>query len=103
MDFDRFQASLTSDRPPKDASVLLQALWYDARGSWDQAHLLVQSQQGAQAAAIHAYLHRKEGDLANANYWYARAGIRCPGSGLQAEWRALVDGLLGERASDRLP
>lgn len=96
MDFARFQASLTDDRPPQGASALLQALWYDARGSWDQAHVIVQSLQGAQAAAVHAYLHRKEGDLANADYWYARAGGQRPGTALQDEWHALVDALLAE-------
>ena len=49
----------------------------------------------AQAAWVHAYLHRVEGDLGNAHYWYAQAG-RPPARGdLDAEWAAMVDALLG--------
>jgi len=45
-------------------------------------------------AAVHAYLHRKEGDLSNAGYWYARAGRAMPVGTLEAEWRALAEELL---------
>jgi hypothetical protein len=90
METARFHASLAEESPPADLAPLAQALWYDARGHWDRAHAIVQSQQGAGAAAVHAYLHRKEGDLANADYWYARAGARRPATALEAEWRELL-------------
>jgi hypothetical protein len=101
MDAARFHASLAGDLPPDELGTLGQALWYDGRGSWDRAHELVQSVPGPQAAAIHAYLHRKEGDSANADYWYARAGVKRPDDGLQMEWRRLVDAVL--RLESALP
>jgi hypothetical protein len=94
MDSTRFYASLAQSSPPADTPALLQALWHDAKGEWGRAHEIVQAQQGAAAARIHAYLHRKEGDAANAEYWYGRAGARRPDVDLPAEWQALVDRLL---------
>jgi len=44
--------------------------------------------------AVHAYLHRKEGSLSNADYWYARAGRNFHRPELDEEWQALVAGLL---------
>jgi hypothetical protein len=96
MDTASFRASLADDRPPRGLNTLAQALWYDARGAWDQAHALVQAQAGPRAAAVHAYLHRKEGDSANADYWYQRAGIPRPDVDLQTEWRRLVDDNLAD-------
>ena len=52
----------------------LAALWHDARGDWALAHELVQDDSSAEAAWVHAYLHRKEGDVGNARYWYSIAG-----------------------------
>lgn len=98
MDPARFHASLADDQPPAGFAPLLQALWYDARGGWDAAHAIVQAQQGMQAAAVHAYLHRKEGDVANADYWYSRAGARKPEIELQEEWRRLVEALFAAGA-----
>ncbi len=94
MDAARFQASLAGDSPPEGLGALALALWYDAGGQWDRAHAIVQSQQGAQAAAVHAYLHRKQGDLANADYWYARAGATRPQMALELEWRRLLEAQL---------
>ena len=97
MDVERFLASLGAAEPPEAAGPLLEALWHDARGGWDRAHALVQAQEGPDAAAVHAYLHRKEGDLANADYWYARAGRKRFEGDLQMEWRALVEALAAQR------
>ncbi len=75
MSVDTFEASLRHERPPQDWSPVLQALWWDARGDWDRAHSLVQMDEtDPQCAWVHAYLHRKEGDLSNAAYWYRRSG-----------------------------
>ena len=45
---------------------------------------------------IHAHLHRIDGDLPNAAYWYSRAGRGVPKTDLQSEWEAIVTALLGE-------
>ena len=89
-----FQQSLSAARPPLSASIYLQALWYDARGDWNNAHTLIQDSDDATAAWIHAYLHRKEGDTGNAAYWYRRAGRKIPDSPLKEEWSDIVAELL---------
>jgi hypothetical protein len=71
----------------------LLALWHEGSGDWEQAHRIVQEMDDAHAAWIHAYLHRKEGDTANADYWYARAGRKRPSLSLEAEWAMLVEAL----------
>ncbi len=55
------------------------------QGNWDKAHRLVQSFSDPWSCLIHAYLHRVEGDLSNARYWYGRAGTEMPENGLQEE------------------
>ena len=94
MDINGFRQSLAADSPPTGVSMLLQALWHDARGDWHRAHEIVQTVKGKQSARVHAYLHWKEGDLDNANYWYERAGMKAPKVTLEAEWNALVLALL---------
>jgi hypothetical protein len=89
MDLAAFKASA---EPP--ATLPLQALWWDAKGDWAKAHACAQDDPGPIAAAVHAYLHRKEPDPANARYWYARAGRAVPGTSLEAEWEALASELL---------
>jgi hypothetical protein len=93
---DEFQASLGARTAPDTASPLLTALWHDARGDWHAAHRIAQEHKGTQAERLHAYLHRKEGDLANAGYWYERAGHTMPANRLEEEWEALVDEFLKE-------
>jgi hypothetical protein len=69
-----FHASLTAAEPPAGLNAALRALWWDAKGDWHAAHDLIGADEsGRDAAWVHAYLHRKEGDLGNAGYWYARA------------------------------
>lgn len=89
-----FHASLASEEPPKSLSFPLAALWWDAKGDWARAHALVDELETAEGMAVHAYLHRREGSLSNADYWYRRAGRTFYRSALEEEWRALVDGLL---------
>jgi hypothetical protein len=94
MDLAAFRATLHSTAPPASASLPLQALWWDAKGDWAKAHDCAQADPGAAGSAVHAYLHRKEPDLANARYWYNRAG-RSPATGpLDQEWDALAAELL---------
>lgn len=71
----------------------LAALWWDARGDWTRAHEMAQSVETAEGAWVHAYLHRKEGDLPNAEYWYRRAGRRRPDASLAEEWAEIAAAL----------
>lgn len=71
---DEFKASLDDGSPPEGISHALAALWYDMRDDWASAHAEAQAQEDATGAWVHAYLHRVEGDLSNAAYWYRRAG-----------------------------
>ena len=70
---------------------LLAALWWDARGDWVRAHEIAQSVETADGSWVHAYLHRKEGDLGNADYWYRRAGRRRPAVTLDDEWAEIAE------------
>lgn len=88
-----FKSSLANDAPPR-VSAPLAALWWDAKGDWACAHGLVDELETGDAMAVHAYLHRKEGSGANADYWYQRAGRKFHRTSLEAEWAALVEGLL---------
>ena len=79
--------------PSAPDSAPLAALWHDSRNEWDRAHAAVQDDDSPAAAWVHAYLHRKEGDLSNARYWYARAGKREFTGPLDDEWASLVQAL----------
>ncbi|MBI2294470.1 MAG: hypothetical protein HYU76_00145 [Betaproteobacteria bacterium] len=96
MNLQRFRQSLKSERPPRGLGAPLRALWHEARGDWDGAHGIVQREGGKAAARVHAYLHRKEGDSENADYWYARAGEERPSGTLDKEWESLVQSFLDE-------
>lgn len=97
IDFSAFCASLAGEAPPAGLSAALACLWWDAKGDWNRAHALAQEDPGKDGSAVHAYLHRKEGDLSNARYWYARAGRPAAKGALEAEWQALVRELAGEK------
>lgn len=72
----------------------LQALFYDKKGNWNQAHEIVQNASDADSAWVHAYLHRKEGDLSNARYWYRRSNQPEFSGELSQEWEAITSDLL---------
>ena len=74
MTVEEFRASVSEPESPEGLSVPLAALWWDAKGDWSRAHELVDSLESVEGMAVHAYLHRKEGDTSNAEYWYWRAG-----------------------------
>lgn len=84
------------DAPPKDLLPALEALWYDRKGNWRRAHEVAQEISSREGAWVHAYLHRKEGDLSNARYWYRRAGRPESRESLEREWEEIVEYLLGE-------
>jgi hypothetical protein len=97
MSFDDLRQSIARDpAPPAGASLAVQALWHDARGDWEGAHNCAQDDSSRDGSWVHAYLHRKEGDLGNAGYWYARAGRRMPSPPvtLQEEWAAIARALV---------
>lgn len=94
MDLAIFKRSLSANTPPEEASIYLKALWYDAKGDWDKSHKLIQDIPDKNASWIHAYLHRKEGDLGNADYWYSRVGKKRPLDTLEQEWEKIVTALL---------
>jgi hypothetical protein len=91
--FDDFRSSVSNKTPPDGLPVLLRALWFDAKGDWNAAHDLAQEVNTADGAWVHAYLHRKEGDLGNAGYWYQRAGRKLPSYSLDREWEELIKSL----------
>lgn len=93
---DEFRASLSGPAPPASADLALQALWWAAKGEWDPAHGCAQQGEGEPSCdLVHAHLHRHEGDLANARYWYGRAGRPGPATSLSDEWSAIAEELLG--------
>ena len=94
MTIEEFKATLASDRAPEGMSPALRAMWEDARGQWDAAHQIAQDIDDKTGAWIHAYLHRKEGDLGNAGYWYRRAGKPVAHDSLDEEWTRVVTALL---------
>lgn len=86
MNFEEFSGSLSLPEPPANISIYLRSLWYEAKGDWETSHTLIQDVNDTTAAWIHAYLHRKEGDIGNADYWYRRAGKKRPSVSLEEEW-----------------
>ncbi len=89
-----FQRSLAKRTPPSGLSPALAALWWIGKDEWNKAHELAMSEKDTDCAWVHAHLHRVEGDLDNARYWYRRAGRAPATGGLAAEWAAIVAALL---------
>ena len=100
MDLQEFTLTTSRDSPPAGLIPVLEALWHLRKGDWDRAHAIVQEHEDDQAyASVHAHLHRMEGDLANAGYWYRRAGKKTADAALEEEWKSLVAYFLRENAS----
>jgi hypothetical protein len=97
MNLAAFRASLKAEAPPLGLSLALQALWRDGRGDFDAAHELAQKDEGGEGDWVHAYLHRKEGDLSNAAYWYRRAKRPVCKDPLEAEWATIAAALLAAK------
>jgi hypothetical protein len=96
MTLDDFEAAVAAKRHlPADTAPLVAALWHDATGDWEGAHTRAQDIDSKDGAWVHAYLHRKEGDISNAQYWYRRAGRPAATGALDDERRAIVAALLG--------
>ena len=88
------RATLSDAAPAGDLAPPLKALWWAAKGDWNKAHNIVQDEDTQDAAWVHAYLHRVEGDLGNAGYWYRQAGQPAAKDSLQAEWERIAATLL---------
>lgn len=89
-----FKASLDLATPPQGLSAPLQALWWAGKGDWHKAHDLSLQDKGANGSWVHAYLHRVEGDEANAAFWYRQAGKPHCRERLETEWNGIVEALL---------
>jgi hypothetical protein len=94
MTIDEFRGTLSEPTPPTGLSRALRAMWEDARGNWNSAHAIAQDIDDRTGSWIHAYLHRKEGDLGNAGYWYRRAGEPPAQDSFEEEWARIVATLL---------
>ena len=94
MIFDEFIKTVDDEKPSPEFSETLTSLWWDKKGDWDTAHSIAQDIPTEQGSAVHAFLHRKEGVLWNADYWYSRAGRVRPDIPLEAEWKLLVEEML---------
>lgn len=93
-DITSFKETLKLSSPPSNFNLILKSLWYDAKGDWDSAHAQVDQLNDRDSAWVHAYLHRKEGDIWNADYWYGRAKKNRPDGTLEEEWEKLLEHFL---------
>jgi hypothetical protein len=94
MTFDEYLANIKNKEPSSELSETLRSLWWDKKGDWDRAHSIAQEIPTTQGSAVHGYLHREEGVLWNADYWYSRAGRIRPDIPLEDEWKLLVEEML---------
>jgi hypothetical protein len=92
------KSTLANEAPESDLTPPLAALWWAAKGDWEAAHKIVQDESDANSAWVHAYLHRVEGDLSNAGYWYRQAGRPVAKDSLEQEWERIVAALEGGKA-----
>jgi hypothetical protein len=92
----QLRATLDQSSPPTNLPSLLTALWWEAKGDWNQAHEIAHADNGADAAWVHAYLHRKEGDASNAAYWYRQAHQPDHALSLDKEWEQIASALLNK-------
>ena len=88
--YEDFIQSLEQADPPESCTPCLKALWYDKNEDWNKAHKIAQEISTKDGYRIHAYLHRKEGDISNAAYWYSRAGKTVPQISLGEEWESMI-------------
>jgi hypothetical protein len=95
MNYEEFLRLREEGEIPDDIPALLQALLLDAAGDWDNAHRIAQAEYTKDGSWVHAYLHREEGDLGNASYWYSNAGRKMPEIGLEDEWEVIARELIG--------
>jgi hypothetical protein len=100
---DELKRSLLGASPPRGVPVAVTALWWAAKGDWKRAHELVMDESGPDAAWVHAYLHRVEGDLPNAGYWYRQAGRKPATGAFETEWTDIAAALLRAAPGNIVP
>jgi hypothetical protein len=103
MTLHELKRSLSGAAPPPGLPATVAALWWAAKDDWSQAHELVMDESGADAAWVHAYLHRVEGDLPNAGYWYRQAGRKAATGVLETEWDDIATALLRAASGNTIP
>ena len=96
MNIETFKASTDAETAPDGLSVPLEAMWHQGKGNWEEAHRLAQSEDSPNGSWVHAHLHRVEGDLGNAAYWYRLADTPVCTSSLDDEWEEIVTALAQE-------
>ncbi len=94
MTIEEFKTYIDQQKRPEGIDTVLLALWEVKSGNWGQAHRIVQNESSRMAARVHAYLHRVEGDEANAGYWYSQAGVPVAKNRPDEEWEEIVNELL---------
>ena len=94
MTFAEFEQSLKTKTPPAGLVPVLAALWWAQKDDWDKAHTIVMNENSREAAWVHAYLHRVEGDLGNSGYWYRQAQKKPATIALDTEWADIAAALL---------
>jgi hypothetical protein len=98
MTLPEFKKSLAKNKPPVGLAPALAALWWAGKEEWGKAHGIVMDEGGKDCAWVHAYLHRVEGDLGNARYWYRQAQRAVSSKPLAAEWDVIAETLLPTEA-----
>ena len=96
MTLEDFFHTLKYNLPSKDFTVELEALWWAKKGNWEKAHQLAQDANTPTGDWVHAYLHREEGDLGNASYWYSQANKPVSRKSLSDEWEEIVKNIIDE-------
>jgi len=94
MTLEEFKSTLSDANPPADVTMVLKAMWHQANGAWETAHEIAQGQKSPDGDWVHAFLHRDEGDLSNAGYWYRRADKPVASGSIESEWEQLVKAFL---------
>lgn len=100
MTLDAFTRSVSLSKPPAELAPSLQALWWVAKDDWERAHQIVMAHEDCDCAWVHAYLHRREGDLPNARWWYKEAKRPVATGSLDDEWKAILRALLREQSRE---
>jgi len=88
---DEFKASFSHSEPSQELTTHEKALWFAGKGDWETAHQIVQDMNDQFSSRIHAFLHRQEGDISNARYWYNKAGVNIPALSIAEEWEELFN------------
>ena len=93
MKYDDFIKLTKKSEPSDNLAGIHLVIWYAVKDNWDMAHNIVQEINTETASWIHAYLHRVEGDISNAHYWYNRARQEPSSESLESELDDIIKSL----------